>query len=888
MAVTARPARWSLPAAALLGAVLTLAGPMLAFPEAKAPTVASLVQTLGPVAALLVVLGAVMRTGAWNAGPAGSGSVLAALGAFVALLAQRLAESAWPELSPSATAPLRSSLQGLTIPLTGAVALGGALSQWLRPSHSARGWLGLGLLGLAVVVLVPQGWLGSSVSPLQAAAFGLDVPKMVDGAVIREASGLSGGAEVLAAAVLAGLGVFTLTNRGLASAWFGGLAVALLGLIAATVSLGGHPGQAIGSMGLLLLGAVGLAVAISPGPTASVRPWQSIEWAVVAAIVGAWLILKVNGTRYSTTDESLYYYAAKLWSEGKWPYRDFFFSHPPLHIAVPALAYKLLGYDFWVGKWLSVVASLGAGLAVWRIARTLLGVPAGLLALSLDLFAAETLQASTNLTGVNLTTCWMMWGVWAVLRGRWLLGGALLGAAAATGFYALGMVLALAGMLAFLPWGAAKEGPQRLARHPAVRVMGGFLGVWGTLTAMGILLAGDGYTQGVFAYHFAKKAKVDGFLPISGGPPAWLNNLGVMLAAKDFTVVLYYHAVHLWLALISPVAVAATVWLRSVRTPAPTKGPSPWNVLWNPRLWWDRPDPGHRVVIFVATAAMVGEFAQFKERYDFYWALILPLLSICAAGVVVALADVGALLVDGSASVQGNHKPVAWAWAVTLALLCLSTMPLNNAANTKAYPSEFVVRGDSKGAGEVLTFEWLDAPGPAWISEFTRAVFWSDTRIRGNIESGVHHYLWNKKRWYSVADDMAAWIRDHTRPDETITGASDYAPLLALLSGRRLAGDHVDTNSKVFDTRMILIEKFWDDACKDNLKYVVVAPMSYFAAAQLPKRRTIMEHFVQEKVFRDPKLKHWKDLEMELWVRKSDGPCKFEGVRTGGTAEDVD
>ena len=609
-----------------------------------------------------------------------------------------------------------------------------------------------------------------------------------------------------------------------------------------------------------------------------------MEIVAVLVLLAMWLVLKANGTRYSTTDEALYYYAARLWTEGKWPYRDFFFSHPPLHIAVPALAYKLFGYDFLVGKWLSVLAALGAAIATWRIARRLLGVPAGLLTLVLNLFAAEVLQASTNLTGVNLTTCWMMWGVWAILGGRWLLGGALLGAAAATGFYALGMTLAMVALLAFLPLGTQKVVWQRWLAQPAIRVLLGFLAVWGSITLLGVLLAGDHYLTQVFTYHFAKKAKVEGFMAISGGPPAWFNNLFLMLGAKDFNIVLYYHAVHLWLALLAPLAVVLRVWLgtRTRHPPRKANEPSPWRVLWHPRTWWQSPELGHRMVLFIAALALIGEFGQFKERYDFYWALILPLLSVCAAGTLETLAEFGAIAIRAHQPRLDPHAKAAGILAIALAFMAIFAIPINNAANLKAYPSEFKPVNDSKGVGEQLGFEWLDPPGPPWLGQLTRAVFWGETRLRGNIESGVHHYLWNKKRWYSTADEMAAWIRDHTKPNETITGASDYAPLLALLSGRRLAGDQVDTNSKVFDTGAVRLEDFWDAVCKDNLKYIVVAPMSYFAVAQLPKRATIMQHFQQERLYTDSKLKHWKDLEMELWVRKSDALCTFEGKRGAG------
>ena len=810
--------------------------------------------------------------------------------ACVALVAFRLRECAFPLLAVQATEPLRTSIQGLTLPVATAVALGGALALPGANVRTARAWLALGTALLAMVLLVPQGWLGQSVVPLWAALAGLTTPTTTAAGVTLATAGLAGSGLLLAAAVLTGVAVWALLQDKPSHVLWLALTAGLSLLLLAPPVLSGDAAHGLFGMGALLLasGAIAQAVArVTPQADrtrSAAALWPGVEIVAVVVLVAIWLVLKANGTRYSTTDEALYYYAARLWTEGKWPYRDFFFSHPPLHIAVPALAYKLLGYDFLVGKWLSVLASLGAAIATWRIGRRLLGVPGGLLALGLDLFAAEVLQSSTNLTGVNLTTCWMMWGVWAILRGRMFLGGALIGAAAATGFYALGMVLAMAGMLAFVPLGSETVPWKRWLGQPAVRVVLGFLAVWGTITFLGTVLAGDHYLTQVFSYHFAKKAKVEGFMAISGGPPAWINNLFLMLGAKDFIVVLYYHAVHLWLALLLPVAVGLHIWLGTLRPDAARKAnaPSPWRGLWHPRTWWQSPDPGHRMVVFTAALALVGEFGQFKERYDFYWALILPLLSLCAAITLQSLGELGATAVRAGRPQLDAFAPRAGRAMLVLAALALLAVPVDNAANIKAYPSEFKQVNDSKGRGEQLAFEWLDPPGPAWLGQLTRAAFWGEWRLRGNIESGVHHYLWNKKRWYSTADEMAAWIRDHTKPNETITGASDYAPLLALLSGRRLAADAVDTNSKVFDTGAVRLEEFWDAVCKDNLKYIVVAPMSYFAVAQLPKRATLMAHFQQEKVFHDPKLKHWKDLEMELWVRKTDAPCKFEGKRGVG------
>ncbi len=875
----------------VLGVLLVLTGQGLTQAPTVFPLVAGLADYFGLVAGLLAVVGVVAAKLRPNVGPRDLPILSLTAAACLALVAFRLRECAFPLLSVQATEPLRTSLQGLTLPVATAVALGGALALTTPNGRTGRAWLALGTALLAAMVLVPQGWLGQSVMPLWAAIGGLTVPSTTAEGVQMHAAGLAGSGMVLGAALLTGIAVWALLQKELSRVVWLALTGGLAAFLVAQACVSGNAAHSCAALGALLLasGAIGQAV-VRIAPTERdgrgwSMTWAGIEIVAVVGLVAIWLVLKANGTRYSTTDEALYYYAARLWTEGKWPYRDFFFSHPPLHIAVPALAYKLLGYNFLVGKWLSVLASLGAAIATWRIARRLLGVPAAVLTLALNLFAAEVLQASTNLTGVNLTTCWMMWGVWALLRSRFLLGGALLGAAAASGFYALGMTLAMVGMLAFLPLGTQKELWRRWLAQPAVRVLLGFLGVWGTITLLGWLLAGDHYITQVFSYHFAKKAKVEGFMAISGGPPAWLNNLFLMLTeAKDFTIVLYYHAVHLWLALLAPLGVGLHIWLQSRRANPPRKPhePSPWRALWNPRTWWQSPEPGHRMVLWVATLAMVGEFGQFKERYDFYWALILPLLSICAAMTLHTLGELASVAVRAHLAQLDKHAGTAGIAALVLAALALVAIPVNNAANIKAYPSEFKKVNDSKGVGEQLTFEWLDPPGPPWLGQLTRAAFWGEGRLRGNIETGVHHYLWNKKRWYSTAEEMATWIHDHTKPNETITGASDYAPLLALLSGRRLAGDQVDTNSKVFDTGAARLETFWDAACKDNLKYIVVAPMSYFAVAQLPKRATIMQHFQQEKVFHDPKLKHWKDLEMELWVRKSDEPCKFEGKRGVG------
>ena len=848
--------------------------------------------------------------------------------AVVAGLAATLAAAALPE-HPRWGEPLRHSLNGIGPLVWLTLAGAGLVASGWQSSTLARGLAGLGSAGLWLHGWMPVGFAGETRIPALAALGTVPAAAAADQAPIQAV--IAGGhwlalLGALSSAVLVGLVMRPAWPRlwsaaalaGLALAVVGGAsesgpAVALLQLGAAGVgaaAIGGHLGQAGGqsadpqSARPLDFAALGRAV----------EPWA------VGLVLLAYALLKVNGLRYSTTDEALYFYAAKIWADGSVPYRDFFFSHPPLHIAVPALLYKVFGYHFIIGKLLSAGAAAGAGLFNWAIARHFLGPWGGALALVLHLTAGEVLQASTNLTGVNLTACWLMaglWLLWVARRYGWA--GACLGAAASTGFYAFGGYVAAAVLCLLLPWPARWSDGRAWLRHPLISLTIGFVAIWGGVNLLFWAIGGDGYLDGVYSYHLAKKAKVEGFAPISGGPMAIASNFALMLSARDFAVSVYHHAAHWWLALGLPLALLMRAWadsaaqvtvaLRAQVVGAPARsGPlatgarsqapgavlvaqalgaasdaqtrvaaRPWTQVLDPRQWWVGTSTGIALVWALLVALLI-EFGQFKERYDFYFALVLPLVATCAAGFICELAHMGFRLL--SFELHRHSKVAPCVGFAVLAVFGLCWMPIDMAANRAAYPSEFTgAKMEGHGPGERLEFEWLPAPGPPWLSQWTQALVWKSYRIRGSVESGVHHYLWGKKRWFSKAQEMAAHIAANTTADETITGASDYAPLLALLANRRMAGNHVDTNSKVFNTGAVALEKFWDDGCRDKLKFIVVAPQSYFAAQDLPKRTSVVDNFVRDKGYSDPALKHWRPLEMELWRRKGPELCSFRGQR---------
>jgi hypothetical protein len=626
--------------------------------------------------------------------------------------------------------------------------------------------------------------------------------------------------------------------------------------------------------GLAMLLALAGACALSAGPALSTllgRP--SLDRLACAVLLTLYAALKIHGMGPSNTDENIYFYMAEALSRGEWPYQDYFFAHPPLHVVVPGAVMAVVGFSFTLAKSFSVIASAVTAFAIWSIGREHLGRVAGLTAMGAFLFAAETLKASTNMTGINLTTMWLMLGLWQSLRGRGWTAGALFGLAACTGFYSMGAICAALALGAFS------------TRRFALRQLISFALVAGAINALFYALGGDAYLDGVYRYHGLKATREAGMAPLFGPGTnplsALLQNLTVMVDAKPFTRDVFYHS-HLWLAgLVVPLLGAAS-WLTS-----PAGRVAPWRFLDPRRLWRDGE---HGVIGFVwlIALALFIQYAMFRELYSFYFVLIYPALALCLGwslwhGVVLLNGAVSPGPEDG---LRGLRASIG---VIGVALLCL--WPAWSAHANKAFPSE------QTDIGKRHDYTWRPAPVAEPLSDIAEALFWEDHRLRGNIERGYRHYLWTKKRPFSKAPEIAAWIAEHSAPDETIAGASGVAPLIALLADRRLAAGEADTNSKRFKaaraleregapphettTRLINDVGYWNAICADNVRFLVSTSRSYFTDKKLQRMRTIQRWFRKAKVFWDTELKYNRRYPIVLYERTGeplpDGSvCRWE------------
>jgi len=77
-------------------------------------------------------------------------------------------------------------------------------------------------------------------------------------------------------------------------------------------------------------------------------------------------------------DEGIYALAARFISQGYLPYQDFTLAHPPLHTLTLASIYKVLGYDFFYSKYLSVALSLASIVVIYLAGKKMYHPAAGL------------------------------------------------------------------------------------------------------------------------------------------------------------------------------------------------------------------------------------------------------------------------------------------------------------------------------------------------------------------------------------------------------------------------------------------------------------------------------------------------------------------------------
>lgn len=555
------------------------------------------------------------------------------------------------------------------------------------------------------------------------------------------------------------------------------------------------------------------------------------EVAGLFVIGSTWLLLKLVGLHASGTDDNIYFYLASRTADGAVPYRDFFFSHPPVHLLVPAAIFKVFGFSIGLAKLIPVMAQTIAGVFLYLTLRRS-SVTMAMAGLFIHFMTYQVLMGSTDMNGENIMTMFLWVSAWAVATHRPLIGGIMSALAIGTGMYALAGVVAI-GIMAFL------DGWKR-----GVRFVASLLGVLAALFIAFRIIGGPGFTEGVFTYHTRKAVRGVGHESIfqTRNPflmlKILLTNLAAFLKGDVFTKTFYYHGAIFLLAGVGGAVALLTKTVRKAR--------------------FDTKNPGHlALVALVACALFMLQWAAVNEVYDFY---LVPMFAMTAPAAAYAVYR-AYVSICGVSSARGLVLPAAILAAAWMAF------PSALHINAKLWPEEQAMKGQE------VRYEWRDPEilkGPAQI---TRALFFADRRERGDVTPFFRHYMWNKSLAFSTAGDIAAHVQSSSGPEDTITGASTLAPLVALLAGRRMSGDEADTNGKRFNSGMLDEKAFIDTVCGDRVAFVISASNSYFPAKKMTEDPDFSSRFEPDRTFMDRRLKHFNEFPITVFRTRQGARC---------------
>jgi hypothetical protein len=562
-----------------------------------------------------------------------------------------------------------------------------------------------------------------------------------------------------------------------------------------------------------------------------IRYRKIFEISLLILLFFLWFLIKVFAIHPSTTDENIYFYMAKRFSEGLIPYRDFFFAHPPMHIIIPAIIFKIAGFNIVIAKLIPVGATLIAGIFLYKMLKFVFGEIAGFAGLILYLFSYQVLMASSDMTGINITAMFVSISVYYFIANRMIAAGVFTSFAISSGLYSSPVVVL------FLIWLLIKRDFKGILRYLLAFLIP-FILIFGTFYLSGR----ENFILGVFKYHILKPEKIPDRVDIFSTMNPFIiiyglfKNSIIFISSREFLKSIYFH---------SPLYILFTLTfiyfiIGSIRDIVNRK-----NIKSLPFY------STHRMLGFAILGFIlfVLEYSSLKEIYDFY---LVFLYFFMAIGAAYSLKYIYELPYN-----KGFWQSV---FITSLIVVCLWTYkPLSQSMDRPLFG------GDIKKDGERISYTYKEPHFITVLSDLAKMLYFKDYRIAGKMEPFYRHYIWNKNLSFEKAFEIADYVRNNSNVNETISGASTIAPLIALLSNRRVAAEEVDTNAKRFKSGILSEEAFFRKICSDNLRFFVISAKSYFSERYVGHSDFFRNSFIQENKFTDPGAQHFIPLDVYLF-----------------------
>jgi hypothetical protein len=488
------------------------------------------------------------------------------------------------------------------------------------------------------------------------------------------------------------------------------------------------------------------------------RTLRLLEYASIGAILVLYALLKSISTNIVTSDSGVYYYAGSLWSQGIVPYRDFFFSHGPVHVLVPAIVIFLFGVSIPLLNAIpSILLSGTSGWLVYRIARGQWGALAGILASVLYLFGPNQLVQSGHFTGINLTTMFLLLGVERFLQRKYLQAGLALGTGMMAGAYILPGIVVI-GLIALMDnWRSLR---------PLIK---GFMLVVVPVHLFFLAIAGLPFLEQLYFYHVQKVAESPYFVGVS-------SVVSKLLEQEQLLILFSLLGLHVFLLTQCKAGKA----LQALRS------------------WPLAP------LSLLLVADYLFFFSALSRSFTHYFLLLFPFAAIAGSYGLVSFLKI--------------RLAFPWRWS------------------ERAYGIIVLV---------LIASVSLKVPF-AGIPNFSR-VTWAN------------HFL--------GAHDLAIYLNSVLQEDETIFGSFDVTPTVALLSGRRIAANEVESSIMRLEGKPEALSELIERIEEDNVGAVISRVGS--GVHSFPAfREYLAEHFTPERNFVGAAA--FARHNVMVWLRKKD------------------
>jgi hypothetical protein len=486
---------------------------------------------------------------------------------------------------------------------------------------------------------------------------------------------------------------------------------------------------------------------------------RRLIWALgVAAVAGFFLVLKMYTIQPYAGDEHIYVFQARLVSEGVTPYSEFAMAHPPLQSLLTAGLLKLAGYRFALARLLPVLWCLAGGLLLAVIVWREKGGAASVAAMALYVLAYEPLRASSHYTGVNMTIALLLGALLAQRLDRLRLCAALCVAAVFTRLYAA------PGVAALTLWTLLAD------RRRGARLVAWGAGIGAaTFVATGLWTGFGEMLHNMVAYHAQKT-------PMK---PASLDNM------KDS--VLFHNAVPIALFTLSLPAMVAEL-ARAYDRLSEGGG-----ILSRLRRAVVASGIGLELLGVATCFSFLLILLNMDRVWMYYFVPAFPFAAIAGGWLVSRWIGIAAALIRarGSLSRAGLERRALAGWTALLVAFVVAFFTSPRLESRLRYWD----REMSKPPAErVHSYTWRPGALPGCLDELVHRWIWRDERVIGEPYWSFTYLLWHESRVLDIADEVVEEIEKRSEPDDRIFGDSGTVPLFALLSGRGIAGDEVDTN----------------------------------------------------------------------------------------------